>query len=149
MAEDVWTGLESFRWQCTLRTWVYVLARSALARTLRSPHLRGERRERLSRVSRMSALADQIRSETAPWKRTEVKDAIRALREQLSDEERELLALRIDRKMSWDDIARVFGGWTDEIDSSTLKRTSAKLRQQYRRAKDKLRDLARNAGLVS
>lgn len=130
LGEDLWRGLPNFRWEASLRSWLYAIARNALHRLRSDP-----RRRRNVGLSELPEIAEQLRTSTAVYQRTEVKDEVRALREQLSDDDRELLLLRLDRQMSWKDIARVLGG-DDE-----LTPRAAALRKRYERIKDRLREL--------
>jgi RNA polymerase sigma-70 factor, ECF subfamily len=141
--EDLLGSLSTFRWRCTLRTWFYRLARSAAARYLRSPQNRAERRVPLSQVSE---LANNIRSRTLVHLRSEVKDGMRALRDQLDADEQQLLLLRVDRDLSWNEIAEIM---SDDDDDAELARTSARLRQQFGKLKERLRDLAIAQGLLT
>ena len=140
--ERMWRGLPEFRWESSLRSWLYTIARNAMS-TLRSHPSR--RPERNASVSELDDLALKIRTATLPIHRTEVREGIRALRDALSPEDNELVLLRIDRKMSWRDIARVtHDGPPEELDKYT-----ASLRKRFERAKDQLRKLATERGLVS
>jgi RNA polymerase sigma-70 factor (ECF subfamily) len=141
--EDLMKTLPTFRWQCSLRTWFYRVARSAAARHLRSPENRADRRVALSQVSE---LQDQIRSRTMAHLRSEVKDGVRALREQLDEDEQQLLLLRIDRDLSWNEIAEIM---TDDDNPAELAKASARLRQQFQKLKDRLRELAIEQGLLA
>jgi len=141
--EDLLKTLPTFRWQCTLRTWFYRVARSAAARHLRLPQNRADRRVALSQVSE---LQNAIRSRTMAHLRSEVKDGVRALREQLDEDEQQLLLLRIDRDLSWNEIAEIM---TDADDPADLAKASARLRQQFQKLKDRLRDLAIEQGLLT
>src|SRR5262249_15411460 len=42
-SEDLWRGLPTFRAQCSVRSWLYLLARHAAARFRRTPWNRGGR----------------------------------------------------------------------------------------------------------
>lgn len=137
--ERMWKGLASFRWESSLRSWLYTIARNALS-TLRAHPSR--RPERHASESEIAELAHKIRTETLPIHRTEVRAGIRALREELSPEDAELVLLRIDRKMSWRDIARVV------YEGEDPDRHTAALRKRFERAKDHLRRLATERGLV-
>ncbi len=134
-SEDLWKGLPTFRFESSVRTWLYVLARHAHARYRRSPH--EKRRKELSAIS---DVAMQVRTATRPWLKTEVKDRFTALRDELAPEERELLILRIDRKMAWADIARVLG----EEDERAVPR----VRKRFSLLKQRLHDRAREVGLI-
>ena len=104
--EDFWRALPSFRGQCSVRTWLYVLAQHAAQRHRRSPWNRGRR----SGESRLGELVAAIRTRTAPWQRTEVKDRWRELRASLAPDDRALLVLRVDRALAWSEVARIMLG---------------------------------------
>jgi RNA polymerase sigma-70 factor (ECF subfamily) len=139
LGEDVWTGLPRFRWESSLRSWLYALARNALAQLRRDPRRRRDRNLPLSIAPEVAAVA---RTVTLEIQRTEVKDEFRVLREQLDPEEHELLLLRLDRGLSWKDIARILGGAGD------LDTRAAALRKRFERARDRLKKLAIEHGLI-
>jgi RNA polymerase sigma-70 factor (ECF subfamily) len=141
--ENVYKGVLSFRGDSSIRTWLYVVARHAAHREARSQ--RQHRAARLSGVA--SALQAPIRTATAAFKRTDVKSEIAKLREALTGEERELLLLRVDRGMSWAEIAAVCAG-PEVTDDEALKREAARCRKQFERTKVRLRELAEQAGLL-
>ena len=141
--EDLLQSLRTFRWQASLRTWFYRLARTAASRYRRSPMNRGDRRVALSHVSE---LVHQVRSRTMAHLRSEMKDRVRELRERLDEDERQLLELRVDRDLSWAEIAEIVS--EEEIDDSNRARASARVRQQFQKLKDKLRELATAEGLL-
>lgn len=143
LTEDMWRGLESFRWQCSLRTWLYTLARNAAIRFERSP---ANQPARWRSVSGMPEAAVTDRSRTRPYLRTDVKDRFAALRATLTPDEQTLLVLRIDRGMGWDDVARVLHDC--EADPAALRRHATNLRQRFRQLKDRLRERAREEGLL-
>jgi RNA polymerase sigma-70 factor (ECF subfamily) len=139
LGEDIWKGLPRFRWESTLRSWLYSLARNALAQLRRDPRRRAERNLPLSIAPEMAQL---VRTATLEIQRTEVKDEFRVLREQLDPEEHEILLLRLDRGLAWKDIARILGG-SDNIDAR-----AAALRKRFERAKERLKRLAIEHGLI-
>lgn len=144
LCEDLWRGLPSFRWRSSLRSWLYALARNALGKLRRDPRRRDAHHVALSQAPEVAAF---VRTMTVEFQKTEVKAAFRALREQLAADEYELLILRIDRRMSWKDIARILA--TEPLDGSReLTARAAALRKQFERAKQRLRKLAREHGLV-
>lgn len=140
--EDLLRSGPAFQWRCSMRTWFYRLARSATVRYQRSPMNRADRREALSHVSE---LVDRVRSRTQLHLRTEVKDTVRKLREQLDEDEQQLLLLRVDRGLEWSEIAEIVD---DDDDPEAIKRASARLRQQFQKLKTKLRELAVAEGLI-
>jgi RNA polymerase sigma-70 factor (ECF subfamily) len=131
--------LPSFRWQSSLRSWLYTLARNALNQLRRDPRRRGARNLPLSIAPELEEVA---RTVTLEIQRTEVKDAFRELRAELDPEEHELLLLRLDRELSWKEIARIVGG-EDDVDAR-----AATLRKRFERAKERLKKLALDRGLI-
>jgi RNA polymerase sigma-70 factor (ECF subfamily) len=141
--EDLWKGLERFEGRSSLRTWFYVLARHAAARFRRAPHRRPGRRAGLSEVSE---IAERVRSRTQPHLRTEVKDRFAAIRNALPEDDRALLVLRVDRKLSWSEIAHVFSANAEP--DETVAQVATKLRKRFERLKGEIRERAREVGLV-
>jgi len=139
--EDLWRGLPRFRGDASVKTWFYTLARHALSRLKRSPELR-----RRAAVSAISQCADRVRSRTEPYLRSEVSSGVAAIRAQLDDDDRVLLTLRIDRGMSWNEVAQIM---SDEIGSPhDLARVAARLRQRFQTVKGLIRARARAMGIV-
>ena len=131
--EDLWVGLPSFRRECSFRTWAYKLAWHAAMRTARDPK---RKREAPMASSLASNVADRVRTQTALHLRTENKSEIQKLREELSPDEQTLLILRVDRDLSWKEVADV------------MDEPEAALRKRFERVKDKLRTLAKERGLL-
>jgi RNA polymerase sigma-70 factor (ECF subfamily) len=144
-AEDFWRGLEGFQWRTTLRSWGYTLARNAANRFQRS---RRRRAARLVHPDRMPDMEQERRSSTAPFLRTAVKKRLRALREQLPIDDQTLLVLRIDKGLSWNELAVIFSGEGDAMEEAELLRWAARLRQRFATVKRRLKDLAREEGLI-
>ena len=82
----------------SMRTCFYVLARHAASRLRRSPQQRAGRRVALTEVSEV---AGHVRSRILPHLRSEVKDHFAAIRDALSEDDRALSVLRVDRDMRW------------------------------------------------
>lgn len=137
--EDLWRGLPRFRWQSAARTWCYTLARNALFRVRRTAQ-RGGAVVALSAVPELARVAEQVRSATITYLHTQVKDAVAELREQLAPDDQAILILRVDRKLSWTDVARALAG-EDELTGDELVRRSATLRKRFGRIKEDLRRL--------
>jgi RNA polymerase sigma-70 factor, ECF subfamily len=142
---ELWRDLPKFRWECSLRTWAYMVARHRLYRHAAE---RGRRRRDVSpdEVPEIQRLADEVRSSTAQHLRTAVKDAFTALRAQLEPDDQMLLVLRVDKDLEWLEVARVLGG--ADRDDAALSRDAAALRKRFERIKVRLRTLAREAGLM-
>lgn len=143
MTEDLWRGIEEFRWESSFRTWLYTLARHAAARFERCPANQGARRQPLSQVPDAAAVE---RSRTRRYLRTEVKDRFAALRASLTPDEQTLLVLRVDRGLSWEEVARVLGD--GDPDQATLRREATNLRQRFRKLRQRLRERASAEGLL-
>jgi RNA polymerase sigma-70 factor (ECF subfamily) len=139
--EDLWRHMGRFDGRCTMRAWLYKLARSASSRFRRAPH-----RRRVVPLSGVAEVVARVRSETLPHLRTSVKDRFAMIRDSLEEDDRALLILRIDRQLSWRDIARSFS-LNDESDES-LHRLEARLRQRFQRVKEEVRKRAHEAGLL-
>jgi RNA polymerase sigma-70 factor (ECF subfamily) len=144
VAEDLWRGLPKFAARCSMRTWLYVLARHANARFRRTPW---NQRERRTGDDDLDAVVEHARTQTQPWLRTDVKDRWRAVRESLDADDRSLLVLRIDGKMEWKDIARVTLG-NDSPDPAELTREADRLKKRLSLLKRELRKRAREAGVL-
>lgn len=141
LSEDLFKGLPGFRAEASLRTWCYALARHAAARWRRDPLRR--RGVRADDASELGKLVHELRSRTSIWRRTEVKDRVRALRDALSVEEQELLILRVDRGMEWEEVARALLDDGEEADAAAVSKKAAALRKRFERIKEKLKALAK------
>ena len=141
IGEDLWRGIGNFAWRSSFRTWFYKLARHAAIRIERAPH----RRRECASLSRVSAIVERVRSETKPHLKTENKDALADLRRELEPDDQTLLTLRIDRRLSWNEIAHVM---SDDVPPAEVARSSARLRQRFQKLKERLRRRAKQVGLV-
>jgi RNA polymerase sigma-70 factor (ECF subfamily) len=149
VAEALWRGLPTFAWDSSLRTWLYAVARNIL-RTNRRNAARRERRGRRVGDSALEHVAQRVRTETLAFLRTEKRSRLQALRDELPEEDRMLLVLRVDRQLAWDDLARVLADDAPgtPLDGAALTRETARLRKRFQLVKDRLRALARREGLV-
>ncbi|HMI86227.1 MAG TPA: sigma-70 family RNA polymerase sigma factor [Polyangiaceae bacterium] len=144
-AERVWQSLGEFRWECSLRTWMYAVCRNESLRF----HDRLKRREgKCAAESAASEIAAQVRTATLPYLKTAVRTAFTELRETLDAEDRTILVLRLDRGLAWDELARVLGDEKESASEEVLKRESARLRKRFEAIKRRLTILARERGLL-
>ncbi len=136
-AEWAWTGIRRFRGDSSLRTWTFGVAWNAAQR------VRGEawqkRKERL-KTGDASKLAQEIRASSA-LELDRQADKLAELRRQLSADEQNLLVLRIDQQLSWDEIAAVLGSGREAVSPPVL-------RKRFERLKERIARLARQRGLV-
>lgn len=147
-SERLWRGLASFSWSCTLRTWAYILVRNACTDFRRHEHHRARLDQPLPDSDVISGIADQVRSETQPYLRTDAKDRLSELRERLPPEDRELLVLRLDRRLEWKELARVMLG-REDVAHDALTRETQRLRKRFQLLKDELVELGRREGLFA
>lgn len=147
-AEDLWTSMESFGWRCSMRCWVYILARNAANRYLVAPHRRPERNLPLSQHGSALAVVPVTRDATRPHHDTEMKRRVRALRERLSSLDQTLLILHVDRGLPFRELAQVVHEGDDLLAGEALTREAARLRKRFERVKAQLRQLAIDAGLL-
>ena len=137
-AEDLWRGLPGFRWESSLRTWAYRIAYHAAVRFARDPYRqRGQRFE----TTMASRVADDVRRSSVL--RHDLREQpLAAPRAALAPDERTLLVLRLDRKLSWREVAEVLAA------QGEAPADEVALRKRFERIKDKLGKKAREAGLI-
>lgn len=147
-AEDLWKAMPAFAFRCSARGYLYTLARNAANRYALSPHKRAARNLPLSAHASVSALLDRSRSATQAHQRTDVKDRIRALRDQLDEDDQLLLILHIDRNLPWREVAMVMHEQGPQLEAELLERECARLRKRFERVKGELKALAQKEGLL-
>jgi RNA polymerase sigma-70 factor (ECF subfamily) len=136
VCEKAWTGLPRFRFESTFRTWLYSVARNVARDRHRARRRDRNRYEGLEDNSRAGQLAAQVRSSTAIHLRTQTKTELQRMRDALPPDDRVLLVLRLDREMSWTEVAKVLDG--DTVTPAEVAREAARLRKRYERVKAKL-----------
>lgn len=130
-----------FRGECSGRAWFFYKSRYAALDWVRSPRRQRERRLETHELSRMSDLVAQVRSETRPYLKTEVKDRFAELREKLKPEERMLLVLYKYQDMPSHEVAEAMSTPEDPW-------TAAKVRKRWQRLKIKIAQMAKREGLL-
>ncbi len=144
VAERLWRSLGAFEWRCTLRTWLYVIARREAERFVRAA-----RRHRVGRV-RLSELVDVIaaaRTESQAKRRSEQRNRFQRLRDELEPADRDLIILRVDRGLAWDEIALAFVDDPDSSSAEDLHREAARVRKRFQLVKEGLARRVREEGL--
>lgn len=136
-SEELWRSLQRFDGRCSLRTWCYMLARHAAAHVRSRPP---KQREVL--VSHVPSVLGAI---THVWNTTKqgqarAADVYAQIRAELEEEDQTLLVLRVDKNLSWKEIAQVLLG--EAADTEAVDRKAATLRKQFERVKERLRALA-------
>lgn len=143
-SENLWKGLPKFAWQCTLRAWAYTIARNASYRFKKNAKRRGE----VALSEGVEKIAEQVRTQTRSWLKTEQKDRFAALRDTLPPEDQTLLILRVDRGLAWEELARIMLGEEEAASEEDLKKESARLRKRFQLVKEKLVEMGKRAGLI-
>jgi RNA polymerase sigma-70 factor (ECF subfamily) len=131
---DLLSSLPTFRWECALRTFMYRLGRNRMIGWRTDPRRRRDRD--LSLSPELAELAQRARSTTVGWMRTDVKQGVAKLRERLDPDDQTLLILRVDRDLSWREVAEVMGA------------SEPALRKRFERIKTRLREMAREEKIV-
>lgn len=144
--ERMWRGLEGFAWESSFRTWAYTVARNASRN--HQEEMRRRARFHPPLPDELSQIAEATRTATRSYLQTEKKSGIQRLRESLSPEEQMILSLRVDRRLAWNDLARVMHEGEDAPTAEDLKRDSARLRKRFQAIKDKLMVLGRREGII-
>lgn len=145
---DLWKGLPGFQWRCPVRVWAYTLARHAANRYTTAPQRKPARNIPLSQAKGLSQLGESIRSRTLAHLRTETKSRMAVLRERLPIEDQTVLILRVDKNLSWNELALVMSYDGEEPGGDVLKKEAARLRKRFQLAKERLKKMAKDEGLL-
>jgi RNA polymerase sigma-70 factor (ECF subfamily) len=146
-SERLWKGMGGFTWSCSLRTWAHTLARNASISFQRHAHFRDRLHPPMPDSEALSRIAEQVRTETRPYLRTEARSKLAALRDSLPPEDRTLLVLRIDKGLEWKELARVMLGEEAEVSEAQLSKESQRLRKRFQLLKQRLVEQGRREGL--
>jgi RNA polymerase sigma-70 factor (ECF subfamily) len=144
-SERFWRSLARFEWRCSLRTWLYVLARNELDRFHRGArrHVRGR-----TRISELADVLAAVKTDTRSRGQESERRALDRLRDELPPEDRALLVLRVDRELSWDEVALAFVGDPERCSDEERTREAARLRKRFQLVKTRIAARARETGLL-
>lgn len=146
LCEDIWVGLARFDWRASLRTWLFILARSAATRVLRD-----RKRVEMLRADTIQSFRDcceRVRTTTTIYQQTDLKQRVRALRERLDEDQQTLLILRIDQGIPWHELAIIMDEVQPDAAAHEHERAATRISTRYHVAKKRLRELALAAGLL-
>jgi RNA polymerase sigma-70 factor (ECF subfamily) len=129
-----------------LRAWVYTLARNTANSYCEETSRERRRHVPLSDAGPLSAIAERIRTETLTEAKSEAKAIADRLRRELSVEDQTVLLLRVDRKLSWRDIAYITLEDAEHADAAVLNKEVLRVRKRYQLAKERLRRMAIEQG---
>ena len=139
VAVHVLTALPRFRGDSTVKTWTYRIAWRTAMRHRRGPQ---HRRAIELRSSLAEQLVAEVRQSTAAYRRAATLQWLERIRAELTPADQSLLTLRLDRDMSWSEIAQVMGVGDTVV-------VVAGLRKRYERIKDRLRKAAERDGVLA
>jgi RNA polymerase sigma-70 factor (ECF subfamily) len=143
VSERLWRSLPAFEWRSALRTWVHVIARNEIGR-----FRRGAERHVHARLSELASVIAAVHSETRGQKLSALEQAVTRLREELPEEDRAILVLRVDRDLAWDDIALAFSEDPERCTPEERRREAARLRKRFEIVRKRLAERARAEGLL-
>ena len=153
-ADDVWSdvlldlyrGIGTWGGRASLEAWCWRIVRNACHRAWQARQREGRRRGLLARFASRPSFLFGRREDTPPWKTTPVRNLVQRLRDELPSDDRLLLLLRIERRLSWDEVAEAFRGPGDKTASA---RQTAALRKRFERIVARLARRARDEGVGS
>ncbi len=131
VCERIWKALPDFRFECSVRAWVHIIARNRV----RAGYTRATRQARLVVPAELAEDIAAVRTTTVEALQPETRHRLEELRRILDEDDRTLLVLRIDREMAWRDIAQVMCEHDEAID-----RAASRLRKRFERVKQRLRN---------
>jgi RNA polymerase sigma-70 factor (ECF subfamily) len=143
-AESLWVSLPAFEFRCSVRAWVFTLARNTGSRYLQRELRRERARVPLSRVPALALAVDGVRTQTLTALRTESRDLVERAKSQLAEVDQLILTLRVDRELSFRDIALVL---LEDVhaDETSVAREAARARKRFQLVKERLRLLLRGS----
>jgi RNA polymerase sigma-70 factor (ECF subfamily) len=133
-SEELWKSLGRFAGASSFRTWAYGIAWNVAKRFERS---RARRRVRPLRTSEASKVAEEIRASTALHRRTETKERLARVRAGLDRESQTLLVLRVDRGLSWKEVAEVLSSEDEALDEAAVRKRFSRLKDRLRHELEK------------
>lgn len=134
--EHVVRGVDGLRFESSVRTWAYTVARNAAARCARDQQRRAQR---LALGTVPEDLVAAARTETAEYLRTATKQRLARVRAELADDERELLHLRVDRQLTWREIEEIVRDEGAATDPAARTRREAALRKRFESLKRRIK----------
>lgn len=134
--EWVLDAIWRYRGEASLRTWAFGIAYNA-ARRVRSEAYR--RRRRTLHTRDVVEIPDR-KSTISALRRERAARRLEELRRHLSEEDQNLLALRVEQRLEWEEIVRVLRSGGERV-------TSPALRKRFERLKERIGRLARELGV--
>jgi RNA polymerase sigma-70 factor (ECF subfamily) len=147
--EALWRSLSGRDLHCSHRTWAYAVARRTSLAYRRAERRRAAHFAPWPETTSLSALTAAVRTQTALHLQTAKRSRFAELRASLPEEDQTLLMLRVDRQLAWNDLVEVLAEDGEPPRSpEAIRKENARLRKRFQVLKEKLQDMAREAGLV-
>jgi RNA polymerase sigma-70 factor (ECF subfamily) len=119
-----------------------------MSRYIKDLRRRRGRQVSLSRAGPLSEIEQKIRTATLTAARSDARSRVAQLRDMLAADDQTLLILRVNRGLGWKEIAQVMVHDGKVVPDALLEKEAVRLRKRYQLAKEKLRRLAQEQGLV-
>ena len=145
--EELWSRLAAFHWKASFRPWLYGLAWMAWQRLRREPHFR--KTISLPEEPEITAAEERVRTVELARSESALDEGVARLRQSLDPEDQALLILRIDRRMSWEEIATVMISSEEARDVAAIGRKAAFVQERFSLVTANLKQLAREKRLIT
>jgi RNA polymerase sigma-70 factor (ECF subfamily) len=139
VTEDLWVGLPQFAFRCSVRAWLFTLARNAGNRYLDRELRRQRAQVALSEVPELMNAMARARTHSLNDIPSDANEWLASLRGELSEDDQLLLTLRVDRALDFREIAIVMLGDVD-ADRARVVREAARQRKRFQALKERLRE---------
>lgn len=139
VTEDLWVGLPQFAFRCSVRAWVFTLARNAGNRYLDRELRRQRGQVPLSQAPELANAVVRARTQSLSEVPSDASAWLANLREELSEDDQLLLTLRVDRALDFREIAIVMLGDAD-AERASVVREAARQRKRFQTLKERLRE---------
>ena len=149
VALELWSEIERFEWRCALKTYLFTLARHAVARIHKLARRAKRRERRFHELYWSERCAPTSGNQEPAYLRADAQARLRTLRKQLPPLERQLLELRIDRGLSFKDMALIVYPKESQRSTSDQVRLASRLRKRFQQTKSKLRDMFEEDGFLA
>lgn len=136
--EWAWRSLPSYRERSRLRIWCFGVAVNAARRVREEPW---RRRAQIFSTEGMARLVAH-RTSTSAMERERLATGLEAVRAELTEDDRHLLALRLDERLSWPEIEEV-------LRDGEAAPSAAALRKRFERLKERIGARLRERGLLT
>jgi RNA polymerase sigma-70 factor (ECF subfamily) len=128
-SERLWRGIDRFRGEASIKTWAYKIAWNAAQSFLDKARRKQERPFLSGELSQIAeGVRATFRSSTSSFR--ELDDLVSRVRRELAPDEQTLLILRIDRDLSWKEVAAIMAEEGEPVDPATLRKRYERLRQR-------------------